>query len=94
MDKAEKPLVVSIVLEIVHFWVKKNEPNQSAEKSMLWNKVECFRKSCFPPTEKLFPREEGSDFIFQQDNAPIDTAKITKIWFGKNSIKIHILERS
>ena len=62
------------------------------EKSM--NALEYRRilqKGLLPTIEKLFSKEEQSDVIFQQDNAPAYTAKTTKMWFENKSIRLMCL---
>ena len=46
------------------------------------------QKGVLPTIEKLFSKEEQSDVFFQQDNAPVHTAKTTKTWLESKSIRL------
>ena len=43
--------------------------------------------------EKVFSKEEQSDVIFQQDNAPAHTAITSKTWLENKSIRLMFWSR-
>ena len=44
------------------------------------------KKGLLPVIEKFFSKEEQSNVVFQQDNAPAHTAKTTKMWLENKAI--------
>jgi transposase len=49
--------------------------------------LKILRKGLIPSIKKLFPGENVEDVVFQHDNAPAHTAKVTKQYLERNSIK-------
>lgn len=48
--------------------------------------LKILRKGLVPSIEKLFPHGNSSNIVFQQDNAPAHTAKVTKQYLERASI--------